>query len=343
MKAVGYQQSLASSVPGTASAVPGALEDIELPSPKASGRDVLVRVAAIAVNPVDTKVHRNSQPPPGEFKVLGWDAAGVVEAVGEQVTAFQPGDRIWYAGAIDRPGCNSELHLVDQRIAALMPKSLSFEEAAAMPLTAITAWELLFDRLRCDSQSSGALLILGGAGGVGSMLIQLAKKLTGLIVIATASRPQSQAWVRELGADFIIDHRQSLQQQLQDIGFPQVRFVLSLTHTDEHLPALVDIIAPQGAIGVIDDPASLDILPFKRKSVSFHWELMFTRALFQTADMTEQQRILGRVAGLVDAAELRSTLNEHYGQISAANLQRAHRQLEAGTSIGKIVLSGFTH
>lgn len=336
MKAVGYQQSLASNMPN-------ALEDIDLPPPQASGRDLLVKVAALAVNPVDTKVRRNSQPPPGEFKVLGWDAAGVVEAVGEQVTQFRPGDKVWYAGAIDRAGCNSELHLVDERIAAPMPNSLSFEEAAAMPLTAITAWELLFDRLRCDSQSSGALLILGGAGGVGSMLIQLAKKLTGLTVIATASRPQSQAWVRKLGADFVIDHRQNLQQQLQELGYSQVPFVLSLTHTDQHLSALVDIIAPQGAIGVIDDPQSLDILPFKRKSVSFHWELMFTRSLFQTADMSAQQRILRRVAELVDTAELCSTLNDHYGHINANNLLRAHQQLEAGTSIGKIVLSGFTH
>lgn len=334
MKAVAYQKPLPVSEACT-------LEDVELPEPIAAGRDLLVRVAAVSVNPVDTKVRRSVAPEPGQYKILGWDASGVVEAVGEQATLFQPGDRVWYAGAIDRPGTNAERHLVDERIVAKMPQSLSFEDAAAMPLTAITAWELLFDRLKLGRQSRGAILIIGGAGGVGSLLIQLAKKLTGLTVIATASRPESQAWVKRLGADHVIDHHQPLPEQLRAIGYPCVQHIMSLTQTEQHLPAMVEIIAPQGSIGVIDDLPRLDIMPFKRKSVAFHWELMFTRSLFHTDDMSAQHHLLTRVAELVDSGDLISTANHHFGIINARNLRRAHEQIESGNTIGKIVLSGF--
>lgn len=334
MKAIGFKQSLPAD---NASA----LEDLELDAPIMRERDLLVRVRAVSVNPVDTKMRLRAVPKTGEYTVLGWDAAGVVEAVGSAVSMFKPGDKVWYAGAIDRPGSNAELQAVDERIVAKMPQSLSFGHAAAMPLTAITAWELLFDRFKLDSRSEGALLVIGGAGGVGSMVIQLAKKLTALTVIATASRPESQKWVRELGADHTINHQQNLALQLRELGFESVPYILALTQTEKHLAAMADVIAPQGAIGVIDDPASLDIVPFKRKSVAFHWELMFTRSLFQTADMIAQHKLLAEVAGLVDRGSLMSTLQYRFGTINAANLLRAHQQLESGTTIGKIVLEGF--
>jgi NADPH:quinone reductase len=335
MKAVAYRQ-LSSSLS------PNVLEDCDLPAPgPVVGRDILVRVKAVSVNPVDTKVRQRTTAEDGQYKILGWDAAGVVEAIGAQVTLFQPGDHVWYAGAIDRAGCNAELQLVDERIVAQMPKTLSFKQAAALPLTAITAWELLFDRLKIDGDSEGVLLVIGGAGGVGSMLIQLAKKLTRLMVIATASRPESQAWVRRLGADYCIDHRQPLANQLQALGYANVRYITSLTQTGNYLAQMVEIIAPQGAIGVIDDPVQLDIMPFKRKSVAVHWELMFTRSLFQTVDMIAQHQLLSRVAEMVDAGQLISTMNDDFGVINAANLRRAHAQLEAGTSIGKIVLGDW--
>ncbi|MGB8714604.1 MAG: zinc-binding alcohol dehydrogenase family protein [Onishia taeanensis] len=334
MKAVGYKQSL----PVTASE---ALEDIELPTPEAQGRDLLVRVEAVSVNPVDTKIRQNVSPEGGEYKVLGWDAAGVVEAVGEDVTLFQPGDKVWYAGAVDRSGTNAQFHQVDERIVSKMPTSLGFAEAAALPLTTITAWEMLFDRLQVAKENAGSLLIIGASGGVGSVMIQLAKQLTDLTVIATASRPETRAWAQELGADHVIDHRQSLVDELKATGLPSVNYVASLTHTDEHLAAIAELIAPQGRLAVIDDPASFDIMPFKRKSVSVHWEFMFTRSLFQTADMIEQHRLLERVAEMVDRGELVTTLAEEFGTINAENLLRAHALLESGKGRGKIVLSGF--
>ncbi|MAX32013.1 MAG: NADPH:quinone reductase [Halomonadaceae bacterium] len=334
MKAVGYKQSL----PVTAA---GALEDIELPTPEARGRDLLVRVEAVSVNPVDTKIRQNVSPEGGEYKVLGWDAAGVVEAVGEEVTLFQPGDKVWYAGAVDRSGTNAQFHQVDERIVSKMPTSLSFAEAAALPLTTITAWEMLFDRLQVPETNAGSLLIIGASGGVGSIMIQLAKRLTDLTVIATASRPETRAWAKELGADHVIDHRQSLVDGLKAADLPAVDYVASLTHTDEHLAAIAELIAPQGRLAVIDDPASFDIMPFKRKSVSVHWEFMFTRSLFQTADMIEQHRLLERVAQMVDGGELVTTLADEFGTINAENLLRAHALLESGKGRGKIVLRGF--
>lgn len=337
MKAVAYQKSLPADHPA-------ALADITLPEPVPGPRDLLVEVRAISVNPVDTKVRRGAEPPAGEWKILGWDAAGVVRAVGAEVTLFAPGDRVWYAGDLSRPGTNSELHLVDERIVGPMPQRLDFAHAAAMPLTAINAWEMLFDRLkiaRSILDTSESLLVIGAAGGVGSVMIQLAAKLTGLKVIGTASRPETQAWVRELGAHHVIDHTQPLAPQLAAAGIQNVTHAVSLTHTDEHLAQIVECLVPQGKFGLIDDPASLDVKLLKRKSLSLHWELMFTRSLFQTPDMIEQHRLLKEVSALVDDGTLRTTFGEHFGTINAANLRRAHALLESGKAKGKIVLEGF--
>ena len=338
MKAVAYYQSLPIDHVD-------ALLDVELPAPTPGPRDLLVEVKAISVNPVDTKIRRNVAPEDGAAKVLGWDASGIVKAVGSDVSLFQPGDRVYYAGAINRAGANSELHVVDERIVGRMPEKLAFAEAAALPLTAITAWELLFERLQVSQGSADlgqSLLIVGAAGGVGSILVQLARQLTGLTVIGTASRPETQAWVRELGAHHVIDHRQPLSEELKRIGINQVTHVASLTQTDQHYAQLVEALAPQGRLALIDDPEQpLDIMPLKRKSLSLHWELMFTRSLFETADMIEQHRLLQRVAELVDAGTLHTTLGEHFGSINAANLRRAHTLLESGTAKGKIVLEGF--
>ncbi len=334
MKAIAYQKSLPAEHPES-------LMEIELPAPAASGRDLLVRVEAISVNPVDTKVRMRKEPSEGDYQVLGWDAAGVVEAVGPEVTRFHPGDRVFYAGALDRPGSNSELHLVDERIAAKMPASLDFPQAAALPLTTITAWEILFDRLGFTTDSTGTLLIIGAAGGVGSIMIQLAKQLTRLTVIGTASREETRQWALELGADQVIDHRNPLHQELRKLGHHEVHAIAALTRTDQHLAAMAEAIAPQGKIAIIDDPASLDIMPFKQKSVSWHWEFMFTRSLFQTGDMIKQHELLTETARLIDAGKIRTTLAESFGTITAANLRRAHQLLESGKSRGKIVLSGF--
>ncbi len=321
-----------------------ALVDLDLPTPEIGPHDLLVRVEAIALNPVDMKQRQRTTPPAGTARVLGFDAAGTVEAVGPEVTRFAVGDAVFYAGALQRPGSNAELQAVDERIVGLKPKSLSFADAAALPLTSLTAWELLFDRLGLpygDKRGGDALLIIGGAGGVGSILTQIARRLTGLTVIATASRPETVDWCRKMGAHHVIDHRKPLNEGLAAIGLPQVRYVAGLTATDHHLPAILEALAPQGAFALIDDPEKLDILPFKRKSLSVHWELMFTRSLYETPDMAEQGAILEEVSALVDAGVLRSTANAHFGTINAENLRRAHAAVEAGASIGKIVLSGF--
>ncbi|MFL6534294.1 MAG: zinc-binding alcohol dehydrogenase family protein [Pseudomonas sp.] len=337
MKAIAYYQSLSITDPTS-------LQDIDLPAPIAGPRDLLVEVKAISVNPVDTKVRQNVQPEGGAAKVLGWDVAGVVTAVGSEVTLFKAGDKVFYAGSIARAGGNSELHVVDERIVGHMPKTLGFAEAAALPLTAITAWELLFDRLQIkegQSNQDQSLLIVGAAGGVGSILTQLASQLTGLKVIGTASRPQTQEWVRGLGADLVIDHSQPLSEALKKAGQPQVTHVASLTQTDQHLDQLVEALAPQGKLALIDDPKSLDVTKLKRKSLSLHWEFMYTRSLFETADMLEQHKLLNRVASLIDAGTLKTTVGEHFGTINAANLRRAHALLESGKAKGKIVLEGF--
>lgn len=336
MKAVAYTHSLPISDPLS-------LQDVQLCEPTPGPRDLLVEVRAIAVNPVDTKIRRNVAPEAGQPKVLGWDVAGVVRAVGSAVSLFQVGDEVFYAGALQRPGGNSERHLVDERLVGHKPRSLNFAEAAALPLTALTAWELLFDRLKVPQgpAAQGHLLIIGAAGGVGSILIQLARQLTGLTVIGTASRAETQQWVRELGAHEVIDHSQPLLGELQRLGIAQVERVASLTHTDQHYEQLIEALAPQGQLALIDDPAQLDVVKLKRKSLSLHWEFMYTRSLFETPDMLEQHHILERVSQLVDAGTLRTTLGEHFGAINAANLRRAHAVLESGQARGKIVLEGF--
>ena len=336
MKAVGYRE------PGPIDR-PDALEDIDLPRPAATGRDLLVRVAAVSVNPVDTKVRRRAGAEPGGWKVLGFDAAGEVVEVGEAVTGFRPGDAVFYAGSIARPGANSEFHLVDERIAGHAPRSLTPAEAAALPLTAITAWEMLFDRLdlRRSVPGSTTVLIIGGAGGVGSIAIQLVRALTDLTVIATASRPETAAWARELGAHHIIDHSQTLAPQVAALGIGAPGFVFATTESARHLADVIELIAPQGRFGVIDDPETLDILGFKRKAVSVHWELMFARPVFQTPDMAEQGRLLDEVARMVDDGRIRTTLTDVIRPINAANLKAAHAVIESGRARGKIVLEGF--
>lgn len=334
MRAVAYRRSLPIEAVD-------ALEDIELETPVPAGHDLLVRVEAVAVNPVDTKVRKNVDPA-GTPKVLGYDAAGVVVGIGPDVSLFKVGDRVFHAGAIDRPGSNSEFHLVDERIAGPMPASLDFAAAAAMPLTFITAWELLFDRLGVGgADDTRTVLVVGGAGGVGSAAIQLARALTGLTVVATASRPESRQWCLDLGAHHVIDHGGDLAGQWRVLNLGGADLILGLTQTDQHMAALADIATPQGKLGLIDDPKDFDIGLFKRKAVSIHWEFMFTRSLFHTADMVEQHNLLKRVAELVDQGRLRSTQTQVLGRIDAATLRRAHALIESGRTIGKLVLSGF--
>lgn len=320
------------------------LVDVDLPRPEPTGRDILVEVRAISVNPVDTKIRRGAKPEAGQWKVLGWDAAGIVSAVGPEATIFKPGDAVFYAGAINRPGTNAEFHLVDERIVGSKPNSLDFSAAAALPLTSITAWEMLFDRLDVNRPVPGAanaIVIIGGAGGVGSIAIQIARALTDLTVIATASRPETVEWVKSLGAHHVIDHRQPLAEQIEAFAIGQPGFVFSTTNTDDHIGEIVELLAPQGRFGLIDDPKQLDALPLKRKSLSLHWELMFTRSLFATADIEKQHALLNSVSELVDAGKIRSTLNDDFGTINAENLKRAHALIESGRAKGKIVLSGF--
>ena len=338
MRAIAYRQ------PGPIDR-PDALLDVELPKPAPTGRDILVKIQAVSVNPVDTKVRAGAPPLEGRAeRILGWDAAGVVEAVGSEVSRFHVGDEVFYAGDLMRDGSNAEYQLVDERIVGHRPRSIGVAEAAALPLTTITAWETLFDRLKVDDQpASGAraILIIGGAGGVGSAAIQIARARTDLTVIATASRAETQDWVRDLGAHHVIDHSQPMAPQIAPLGFGAPAFVFSTTHTDRHLADIAELIAPQGRFALIDDPASLDIVGFKRKAVSVHWELMFTRSLFGTPDMAEQGRLLDAVAELVDAGRIRTTATETLSPISAATLTEAHRRIESATTRGKIVLEGW--
>lgn len=337
MKAIGYQQAL--RIQEEAS-----LCDIKLPIPEPSGHDVLVEVKAVAVNPVDTKIRANVAPDQGSWKVLGWDAAGIVTSVGEKVSAFKPGDAVWYAGDLSRQGSNAQYQLVDERIVGRKPSSLNFASAAALPLTAITAWEMLFDRLNIKPGREHAgekLLVIGAAGGVGSILVQLASQLTSLTVIATASRAESQAWLEQLGAHHVINHKASLSKQLQELEVGEVDHVVSLNHTEEHLDEIVAALKPQGQFGLIDDPEALNVRALKSKSLSLHWEFMFTRSMYKTTDMVAQQKLLNEVAALVDQGILKSTLGVNAGKINATNLRKAHEKLEAESMIGKVVLEGF--
>lgn len=336
MKAVAYQKA----GPITS---PEALVDVELDTPVAEGHDLLVRVQAVSVNPVDTKIRSNVSADNNQWKTLGWDAVGIVEAIGDQVSQFKVGDVVWYAGALNRQGSNSELQLVDERIVGHKPKTLEATEAAALPLTAITAWEMLFDRLQIPkvAPENTSILVIGGAGGVGSITIQLLKQLTNLTIISTASRTETKEWVKQLGADYVLDHRQPLATQIKQLGLNAPLYVFSTTQTDQHLSDIVELIAPQGHFGLIDDPAQLDIKPFKSKSVSVHWEFMFTRSMYQTQDMVKQSELLSEVAELVDAGKIKTTVSQVLSPINAQNLKLAHQQIESGTTKGKIVLHGF--
>jgi zinc-binding alcohol dehydrogenase family protein len=337
MKAVGYKKSL----PVDAA---DALIDFETAKPEPAGHDIRVAVKAISANPVDYKVRKRAAPAEGDTKILGFDAAGVVDAIGPDVTLFKVGDEVFYAGSIQRQGTNSEFHLVDERIVGRKPKTLSFAQAAALPLTSITAWELLFDRLGAvpgKSLDPRTLLIVGGAGGVGSILIQLARRLTGLTVLATASRPESQKWCLDLGAHAVIDHGKPMKEQIEKLKLPPVGLIASLTNTDQHYKVLAEIIAPQGKYGLIDDPPEFNVSVFKGKAVSVHWESMFTRSSFKTPDMIAQHYLLNDVADLIDKGVLRTTLDQTFGSINATNLKRAHALLESGKSRGKIVLEGW--
>ncbi|RAS37299.1 zinc-binding alcohol dehydrogenase family protein [Paraburkholderia bryophila] len=322
-----------------------ALVDVDIPKPEATGRDLLVKVEAISVNPVDTKVRAPKDNVEKEPRILGWDAAGTVVAVGPEVTLFKVGDPVFYAGSITRPGANSEFHLVDERIVGHKPASLDFTHAAALPLTAITAWEALFDRLGVSPQGAHegrTVLIFGGAGGVGSIGIQLAKQLGKLKVIATASRPESAKWATDLGADHIVDHFGDVPAQLNQLGIDQVDYVLMFNDTDKNFPAAAQVLKPQGGIcTIVENSKPVPVELLKAKSAAFHWEFMFTRSMFGTPDMIEQHKLLTEVARLVDSGALRTTVGEDLGKINAANLRRAHQLLEAGRAIGKLVLTGF--
>lgn len=336
MKAVGYTRSLAISEEN-------ALEDIEVDKPTATGRDLLIKISAIAVNPVDCKI-RQRVDPEGQPKILGWDAVGEVVETGSDVTAFSVGDRVYYAGDLTRQGTNAQYQAVDERIVAKAPTSLTDSEAAALPLTSITAYELLFDHLEIKQQSEKSdevILVVGAAGGVGSIMLQLLKVLTGATVIATASRDKTKAWVSSLGADFVIDHSQPMAEQIRALNIGPVTHVASLTNTGENIETFVEVMKPKGKLALIDDPEHVDISKLKQKSLSLHWEFMFTRSMFKTDDMIEQQKLLSHVAALVDENKIKTTVGRHLGKINAANLIAAHKELEAGTAVGKLVLEGF--
>ena len=337
MKAIGY-------ITNGAIDRADALIDLEIEQPTATGHDILVKVAAVSVNPVDVKV-RQSRPAEGDTPaILGWDAVGEVVETGDKVTQFKQGDKVWYAGAINRSGTNAEYHLVDARIVGHAPKSIETSAAAALPLTTLTAQEMIFDRLKVTDPVPGAakaIVIIGGAGGVGSIAIQLLREQTDLTIIATASRPETQEWVKELGAHHVVDHSKPLPEQIAALGIGAPAFVFSTNHSDSYVPQIAEFIAPQGRFGLIDDPENFDIMPFKGKAVSIHWELMFTRSLFTTKDIARQGDILDTVAGLIDAGKIRSTATESFGTINADNLKRAHALIESGRAKGKIVLEGF--
>jgi NADPH2:quinone reductase len=343
MKAVGYKIPLPIDDPD-------ALLDIELTEPVARDRDLLVEVKAISVNPVDTKQRKSAKPDEGqEYKVLGWDCAGVVVGVGKLTSLFKKGDEVFYAGCIARQGANAQFHTVDERIVAHKPKKLSFAESAALPLTSLTAWEILFDRFGVEQRRisynaarKGSILIVGAAGGVGSMLMQIASHLTPLTVVATASRTETTDWCRSMGAHYVIDHHRDIRTQMQELGLGEVEYIALLSATDTHYPGIAELLAPQGKIAIIDDPQKpVDARPLKRKSGSICWEFMFTRSYYETPDILRQHDSLTEVAKLMDLGSLKTTLTQNYGLINAQNLKMAHAWLESGRSIGKIVLEGW--
>ncbi|MCH5683155.1 zinc-binding alcohol dehydrogenase family protein [Niabella sp. W65] len=334
MKAVGFKTSLPINEADS-------FIDFETDTPRPTGHEILVQVKAISVNPVDYKIRQNSAKEKllDTPKIIGWDAAGIVEEVGNAVTLFKPGDEVYYAGDITKSGANAQFQLVDERIVGKKPATLTFSEAAAMPLTTLTAWEILFDRMRINEKDKGkTVLIIGGAGGVGSIAIQIAKKVAGLTVLATASRPESAEWCRQQGADYVVHHR-DLVNEVRAAGFQQVDFILDFVDVNQYWDAFAELIHPQGAIGSISDPTQpVNLRQLKSKSVSFHWELMFTRSMFQTEDIEAQHHILNKAAELFDNGTLNATLTAALNGLSAENLKTAHRQLESGSTIGKLVI-----
>ncbi len=345
IKAIGYQDNLPIDNEQ-------ALQDITLDKPTASGHDIVVEVKAISVNPVDYKIREARPAPEGEYAVIGWDAAGIVTAIGDEVSLFSVGDKVYYAGDLTRSGSNAEYQLVDERIVGHMPTSLSFAEAAALPLTTITAWEMLFDRLQVPvsdnlktenvaDANDVSVLVIGAAGGVGSILTQLLKVRTSATIIGTASRDESVQWLKDLGADHVINHRNPLSDELQKTGITEVDYVVSLNNTEEHYEEIIKCLKPQGKLGLIDDPAALDVLPLKTKSLSLHWEFMFARSMFNTPDMIEQHHLLNAVATLIDAGEIKTTVAHNLGTITAEHLRSAHQMLENRQAHGKIVLEDW--
>ncbi|MGN7783487.1 zinc-binding alcohol dehydrogenase family protein [Niabella sp. 22666] len=334
MKAVGFKTSL--PIEEAESFI-----DFEITTPRPTGHEILVKVKAAGVNPVDFKVRQNSAKEKmlDTPKIIGWDAAGVVEAVGSDVTLFKAGDEVYYAGDITKNGSNAEFQLVDERIVGKKPVNLTYAEAAAMPLTTLTAWEILFDRMRINEKDKGkSILIIGGAGGVGSIAIQIAKKVAGLTVLATASRAESVEWCKRLGADYVVNHR-DLVNEVRAAGFQQVDFILDFVDVNQYWDAFAELIRPQGAIGSISDPVQpVNLRQLKSKSVSFHWELMFTRSMFQTEDIIEQHYILNKAAELFDNGTLQPTLTTTLNGLLADNFKNAHRKLESGSTIGKLVI-----
>tara|TARA_R110000796_G_scaffold71123_4_gene161327 strand:+ start:18102 stop:19109 length:1008 start_codon:yes stop_codon:yes gene_type:complete len=335
MKAIGFKENL--PINNVKS-----LQDIELDTPKATGRDILVEIKAISVNPADYKV-RSGMPVEGDnWKVIGWDATGIVREVGDDVSLFNVGDEVWYAGDFTRQGSYAEFQIVDESIVGKKPSSLTYAEAAALPLTTLTAYEMLFDRLQVSKDDANkSILVIGAAGGVGSILVQLAKKLTKLNIIGTASREETTSWLKDLGADSVINHRNKLSGEFEKYGLAAPEYVVSLNATEHHVDEIAKLIKPQGKFGFIDDPKSLNVMPFKGKAVSTHIELMFTRSMFQTEDMIEQHNILNEVSDLIDQGVIKTTLGDNFGVINAENLRKAHAFLETGKAKGKIVLEGF--
>ena len=335
MKAIGFKTSLSIEKEDSFIA-------FETPKPTPEGRNLLVKVQAVSVNPVDFKIRQNSaketvlETP----KIIGWDAVGIVEAIGDQISLFKVGDEVYYAGNITKPGSNAEYQLIDERIVGRKPKSLSIEQAAVMPLTGLTAWEILFDRIRIDAEKDKGktILIIGGAGGVGSIAIQLAKKVAGLTVIATASRPESIEWCKQQGADFVVNHK-NLIEEVRNAGFQQVDFILDFVNANQYWNAFVELIKPQGHIGCISDPVeNVNLRQLKGKSISFHWESMFTRSVFETEDMIAQHHILNKLAELLDNGTIQSTLKTTLNGLTVSNFKEAHKLLESGSTIGKIAI-----
>ncbi len=335
MKAIGFKTSLPISEAKS-------FIEFETETPVPKGKELLVKIEAVSVNPVDFKVRQGSakntvlETP----KVIGWDAVGTVEAAGDDASLFQKGDKVFYAGDLSKPGSNQEFQLIDERIVGHAPKNISTEEASAMPLTSLTAWEILFDRIRIqpEKDKGKSILIIGGAGGVGSVAIQLAKKVGNLKVIATASRPETEKWCKELGADVVVNHK-DLVNEVRNAGFETVDYILDFVDVNQYWSAFIELIKPQGHIGSISDPADpVQLRDLKRKSASFHWELMFTRALYETEDMDNQHLILNNIASLLDTGILKSTLNKTLLGFNVENMKEAHRLLETNKTIGKVVV-----